>query len=337
MFDFIYNFFGKIFELLYTGLCGQNFGITLIVYTLILKLLLMPLSIKGQKSTMRMSELTPKVDAIKRRYKNDQQKQNEEIQKLYKQENVGCASGCLPTLIQFPLLIAMYRVLAQPLTYIKGVSKDVITQIMERLEYAPTVLQTTINNDLISDPAKFELVKDLITPDKLINMKFLGMNLGLVPKIDPSILFGAETIGTYLPIIFLPLISVALVILSQYLTDKAMKKRMPVKKKSTNTNEAPDMSSQMNKTMKFLMPAMTLWIGFTLPVSMSLYWIFTYIVQIGQHFLIEKIRKDYDAKKEAEAVRSGAASQGEDKVIEATYEVKEENKESKDKNEQSKH
>jgi len=82
---------------------------------------------------------------------------------------------------------------------------------------------------------------------------------------------------------------------------------------------------------------MTLWIGFTLPVSMSLYWIFTYIVQIGQHFLIEKIRKDYDAKKEAEAVRSGAASQGEDKVIEATYEVKEENKESKDKNEQSKH
>ncbi len=330
MFDFIYNLFGKIFELLYTGLCGQNFGITIIVYTLLLKLLLMPLSIKGQKSTMRMTELTPKVDAIKRRYKNDQQKQNEEIQKLYKQENVGCASGCLPTLIQFPLLIAMYRVLAQPLTYIKGVSKDVINQIIERLGYAPTILQTTINNDLISDPAKFELVKDLISFDKLIDMNFLGMNLGLVPKVNPSILFGAETIGTYLPILFLPLISVGLVILSQYLTDKAMKKRMPAKKKAPNPNDAPDMSEQMGKTMKFLMPAMTLWIGFTLPVSMSLYWIFTHIVQIVQHFIMERIRKNHDAKKEAEAVRSGAASQGEE-IIEATYEVKEESKESNDK------
>lgn len=331
MFDFIYNLFGKFFELLYTGLCAENFGVTLIIYTLILKLLLMPLSIKGTKSTMRMSELTPKVDAIKKRYKNDQQKQNEEIQKLYKQENVGCASGCLPTLIQFPLLIAMYRVLSQPLTYIKGISKEVITQIAERLGYGATVLQTTINNDLITDPAKMELVKDLITPDKLIDMKFLGMNLGLVPKINPSILFGAETIGAYLPILFLPLISVGLVILSQYLTEKAMKSRMPKKKKVTTPNQPPDMSQQMNKTMKFLMPGMTLWIGFTLPASMSLYWIFTYLIQIGQHYIIEQIRKNADAKKEAEAIRTGQTSSEEGQVIEGTYEVKEDNKENKNK------
>ena len=290
----------------------------------------MPLSIKGQKSTMRMTELTPKVEAIKKRYKNDQQKQNEEIQKLYKQENVGCASGCLPTLIQFPLLIAMYRVLSQPLTYIKGISKEVILQIAERLGYGANVLQTTINNDLITDPAKLELVKDLISSDKLINMNFLGLNLGLKPEFNPSILFGPE-MSTYLPLIILPLISVGMVILSQHLTNKAMQSRMPKKKKTTGGPEAPDMSQQMNKTMKFLMPAMTLWIGFTLPVSMSLYWIFTYGVQIGQHFIIEDIRKKYDIKKEAEAIRTGSAFEDDAKVIEGTYEVKDENKEKKDK------
>ncbi len=321
MFDFIYNLFGKFFEILYSGICGQNFGITIIVYTLILKLLLMPLSIKGQRSTMRMSELNPKVEAIKRRYKNDQQKQNEEIQKLYKEENVGCASGCLPTLVQFPLLIAMYRVLSQPLTYIKGVPKDVVSQIIERLGYAATTLQTTINNDLITDPSKFDLVKDLITRDKLIDMNFLGMNLGLVPNINPNILFGAETMGTYLPIIFLPLISVGLVILSQRLTEKAMEKRTPKKKKASTQNEAPDMSSQMNKSMKFIMPVMSLWIGFTLPVSMSLYWIFSYIVQIIQHFVIENIRKNYDAKKEAEA--SDKSKDPEKQIVEGSFEVKE--------------
>ena len=91
------------------------------------------------------------------------------------------------------------------------------------------------------------------------------------------------------------------------------------------------MSQQMNKTMKFLMPGMTLWIGFTLPASMSLYWIFTYLIQIGQHYIIEQIRKNADAKKEAEAIRTGQTSSEEGQVIEGTYEVKEDNKENKNK------
>jgi YidC/Oxa1 family membrane protein insertase len=333
MFDFIYNIFGKFFELIYLYVCSENFGISIIVYTIILKLLLMPLSIKGQKSTLRMTELTPKVDAIKRRYKNDKEKQNEEIQKLYKENKVGCASGCLPTLIQLPLLIAMYRVLSQPLTYIMGVSKEIVTEILTRLGYAATVAQTTLINDLNTDPAKFSLVSDLITKDKLMDMNFLGMNLGIIPSIKPALLFGADTIGTYLPIFFLPILSVGLVILSQYMTEQVTKKRMPAKKKAVpNATDAPDISSQMNKTMKFMMPAMTLWIGFTLPSSMSLYWIFTYALQIGQQLLIEYIRKKADQKKAAELERTGKTDEESDQqVIEGSFEVKDDNKETKNK------
>lgn len=333
MFDFIYNIFGKFFELIYLYVCNESFGVSIIVYTIILKLLLMPLSIKGQKSTLRMTELTPKVDAIKRRYKNDKEKQNEEIQKLYKENKVGCASGCLPTLIQLPLLIAMYRVLSQPLTYIMGISKDIVAEILTRLGYAATVAQTTLINDLNTDPAKFNLVSDLITKDKLMNMNFLGMNLGIVPTIKPALLFGADTMGTYLPIFFLPIISVGLVMLSQYMTEQATKKRMPAKKKATpNATDAPDISSQMNKTMKFMMPAMTLWIGFTLPSCMSLYWIFTYALQIAQQLLIEYLRKKADQKKAAELERTGKTEEGSDQqVIEGSFEVKDDNKETKNK------
>jgi len=219
------------------------------------------------------------------------------------------------------------------LTYIMGVSKEIVTEILTRLGYAATVAQTTLINDLNTDPAKFSLVSDLITKDKLMDMNFLGMNLGIIPTIKPALLFGADTIGTYLPIFFLPILSVGLVILSQYMTEQATKKRMPAKKKAVpNATDAPDISSQMNKTMKFMMPAMTLWIGFTLPSSMSLYWIFTYALQIGQQLLIEYLRKKADQKKAAELERTGKTEDEPDQqVIEGSFEVKDDNKETKNK------
>ncbi|MFO7636650.1 MAG: membrane protein insertase YidC [Clostridia bacterium] len=298
MFYFIYNTIGF-----------QNYGLSIIFITLIIKLALMPLSIKSIKSTQKMSSLAPEVEKIKQKYKSDQQKQSAEIQKLYKENNVSCMGGCLPMLLQFPVLIALYNVFRGVLTYVMGLSTEVVVEIAQRLgieaERGGLINELQIVNFLQKNPEQFNLVSDLMTKDQLINLNFLGLNLGVTPSINPSVIFGPE-MWTYLPLLIIPIIGVITVVISQKLSQPPV---VETKKKTDEKNPAQGMQS----AMKYMIPGMTLYFSFIFPAGLGLYWICTYLFQILQQFVVNKMNLNDKMKEDQKKLPAEVKPEEEDK------------------------
>jgi YidC/Oxa1 family membrane protein insertase len=217
-------------------------------------------------------------------------------------------------LIQFPILIGLYTVLRSPLSYMLSKSWVTIANIANKmlvdlkldkaldiqvitdgtLSSIKTVNQLEIMNILNNSPDKLAMVSEYISKSELINLNFLGLNLGITPSINPSLLFGAETMGTYLPLLILPIIAVALTIYSTILTKRKTDQNKPKVVDPKKKNQ----SAAMNNMMLYMLPLMTLYFAFILPASMALYWIITYSFQIGQQMLINKMQdKDKDDEK----------------------------------------
>lgn len=298
---------GQGFYFLYNTIGFHNFGLTIIFFTLIIKVVLMPLTLKSQKSTSEMNALQPEVKKIQEKYKNDKEKQNQEIQKLYKENNVSCMGGCLPMLLQFPILIALYSVLRRPLTLVVGKSAEAVMNLANNL---PRDLQefvlyssktevitkvTQLNElkliDVLSNNPEY--LNSAIASSDLINLNFLGLNLGKVPSINPSVIFGPE-IGTYLPLLLIPIVAVIMTVISQRLMTPPKKEEPKTKK------EEKGPMGGMSNMMKYMIPGMTLYFSFILPASMGLYWTCTYAFQIFQQLLINKKKKEKENGKSNE-------------------------------------
>ena len=132
--------FGYLMSWLYD--LTSNYGVALILFAVIVKLVLFPISAKSKKSTMKMSRLTPRVQELQAKYANDPQKQNEAIQALYKEENASMTGGCLWSLIPLLILLPLYAVIRQPITYMLHASTDVANQIMDTMKSAAPELFT---------------------------------------------------------------------------------------------------------------------------------------------------------------------------------------------------
>jgi YidC/Oxa1 family membrane protein insertase len=126
MLDFISFPMGAVLKFIYDNIAFQNYGIAIIFFTMGVKSLLLPLSIKQVKSTSKMSELQPQMQEIQKKHKDDKEKQSAEIMKLYKENKVSPAGGCLPLLVQMPILFSLYYVISQPLKYMVGKSPEII-------------------------------------------------------------------------------------------------------------------------------------------------------------------------------------------------------------------
>ena len=131
--NFIMTVFGYPFGWLMYGLYHlvSNYGVALVLFTLIVKLLLFPLGLKQQKSTVKMQIIQPKIQEIQAKYKNNQAKMNEELQALYSKENYNPMSGCGTLLIQFPVIFGLLDVVYKPLTHLLRFSKETITALTE--------------------------------------------------------------------------------------------------------------------------------------------------------------------------------------------------------------
>jgi len=297
--------FGWLLGFLYeqTG----NYGVAMILFALIVQLVLMPMNAKSKKSMMKMSRLQPRIQEIQRKYANDQQKQNEAIQQLQREEGAdmgfgGCLWSMLPMLILFPL----FTVIRQPITYILGESAEVATQIITIIkEQAPTLFSNNNYYDqVIAAGAISTYAKEIaaaipgISADTLtgINFDFLGINLGAIPnwKVWAWESYSWANIGAFL----IPMIST----FSQYL-------QMLVSQKTNNsviTNEKGvqdkemaenSQTAQQTKSMMLMMPLMTLWIGFTVSAGLSLYWFIGGLVRmISDPIMTKHYRKIYDAE-----------------------------------------
>lgn len=267
--DIIARPFGVLMEFIYNNLAFQNYGIAIIIFTIIMKILLVPLQIKQQRSTIKQQEMQPELEELKRTYANDRNKLAEEQQKLYAKYNVSMTAGCLPMLIQFPLLIGLYEVIRRPLTYISGLSAETIAKFAENV---PGAVSGNVVNELVVNGA-------LTAKDGAINMNFLKVfDLGITP--DWKVWSWGADWKVFLPLFFIPVLSFASAMLMQYATTSKMRKEQ----KASGQKQG----GTANLLLK-LMPLMSLFIAFAVPAGLGFYWTISNVLSLAQTVFINKI------------------------------------------------
>ena len=266
----------------FSSLFGGYYVFGLLLYALLFKILFLPFSIKQQQNQIKMAKLTPKIELIKAKYKGrtDQvtmQKQQQEIMEFQQKEGYNPMAGCLPMLLQFPIIIFLYDIIRNPLSYIGGFSKEDIAEIKSIVGAGENAVEFEIVR-LINEFKEVNgtelLEKFMDGINKLPKMDFLGVDLTRTPWESLS---GAIDFSW---IVFVPVIAAALTWLSMYLTRKWNSNT------SMQTDEAAAKSLQ---TMDLMMPAMTLWMAFTLYGIMGVYWAYQSALGILQTFIISKV------------------------------------------------
>ena len=306
--------FGLLLLWLY-GLVG-NYGVAIFLFALIVKLILLPFQMKSKKSMMRMNSLTPQVKALEKRHEGNPRKYQEEVSKLYKEEHVNPMSGCLWSLIPFPILLALYKAIRQPPTVMMGVSKDLIAEggaIFQKL--------TEMGFDAASNNAYIELnMSEFISAhfgdfsglsDKLvqINYKFLGLNLGSQPQWNFFSKVNWSDVSDWLPalgLFLIPIISGLMSWLAQTISQKS---------NPTGGTAASQQAAQQMKTMNIMMPLVSVYICFIMPAALGIYWIFNSVLMIVQDLILNAY---YGKRMEAE----NAAREENFRLREAEYERK---------------
>ncbi|HOJ11398.1 MAG TPA: YidC/Oxa1 family membrane protein insertase [Clostridiales bacterium] len=291
--DFIAKPLGQFLYIIYNSVAFKNYGLAIIIFTVVIKLILLPLTIKQYRSTAKMQEIQPIIQDIQRRYKNDKEKMNQELMKVYQEHKYNPAGGCLPLLIQMPILLSLYWVINQPLKYMLNKTPEQITSLVNyvtehvgkvAMSYSKEIGVFNYFNAHISELSN---VGDLLKPEELINLNFLGMNLGIIPSIDTKLLFGPES-AVYLPLLLIPILSV----LTTWFSTKLMTPKAEEGSKS-------DAASSTQGTMALIGPMMTLLFSFQLPAGVGLYWIASNLFQIFQQLYLNK----YVLKKKEGAVK----------------------------------
>ena len=271
--------FGWLLALLYHT--TNNYGVALIIFGLAVQVILTPINAKAKKGMMGMSRLTPQVQDIQRRYPNDPQKQNELTQKLYQDAGVSMTGGCLWSFIPMLILIPLYAVIRQPITYILMESQETVTEIIRVLkEIAPDIFTKNSYYDEIyaaqALPMYAEQLKAAIPAIKDvtlagINFNFLGINLGAVPQFNifsSTWAWDWAHIGAFL----IPCLSAGSQVLQMWISQKTNDSVITNEKGVQDEETAKkSQAAQTNQTMMLMMPLMSLWIGFTLSAGLSLY------------------------------------------------------------------
>ena len=297
--------FGYLLSFLYQ-LTG-NYGVAMILFAVLVQVVLLPINAKSKKSMMKMSRLTPRVQEIQSRYANDPQKQNELIQKLYRDEGASMGGGCLWSLIPLLILWPLLAVVRQPITYILMESADVAQQIVTVIkDAAPSMFSNNSYYDqVIAAQAIPQFVEELkaaipgISEVTLagINFNFLGINLGTIPQFNifsESWVWNWAHIGAFL----IPVISATSQVLQMWISQKT-NNSVVTNEKGIQDEETAKKSQQNQsmQTMMWMMPLMSLWIGFSVSAGLSLYWFMGGVVRmITDPIMTNHYRKIYDAE-----------------------------------------
>ncbi|NLD88130.1 MAG: YidC/Oxa1 family membrane protein insertase [Clostridiales bacterium] len=273
----------------------HSYGLAIIIFTILTKILLLPLTIKSKKGMMEQQRIAPKLKELENKYKNDKQKYQEEMTKLYQKEGISPMGGCLPTLISLPIMLGLYWPISQPLTHLMNLTKDQIAEVTARLGLTTTATHMSEMTVAQAIYENFDKVKDI--SDKIIpmNFDFLGVNLGAIPSFTQfNVLF------------LLPIISGATAFALTKLTNW-------LQYKSTGV-----MPQQANGMMTFIGPVMSIWIGFSLPVGLTLYWITGNLISMLQEILLTKYFDKLKLKEE-EKIKFGESAKQNNKTSKGAH------------------
>lgn len=261
-----------------------NYGLALMTFALVISLIRLPFDFRGKRSTMRTSLLAPQVNRLKERHGENTPKYNEELQKLYKQENINPMSGCLWSLLPLAIVLILYQVVRLPLTHTMGLSEDQISKVIDTL----SGLGVTVDNSgtwyqiyAAEYISKFyEQVKAVVPEVINLNLSFFGISLGAVPSYQ--IWEIASWSRDQIILFFLPVVSAGLSVISQKLS------------MSTSFTEQDKNMAGTMKSMMIIGPIMSLWIGYSFPVAISLYWLASnFMTMVSTFFFNKHFKKEY--------------------------------------------
>lgn len=251
----IYNFVG-------------SYGIAILLFSVVVQIILFPLSLRQQRTTIDTARIQPKIKELEKKYKGDREKINQAMMQLYKEENVNPAAGCLPILIQFPIIIGLFSVIRQPLSFMYNLTREQIVNIVNVLGLDISEKMISQSEIVIAEALKNNInLFPEFAAHNLINFKFLGINLASTPSLNnPAVIW------------IIPILSC---ITSYYSIKISMKANTAM---ATNPQAA-----SMNKSMSVTMPLMSLWFTFMMPGGVGLYWIYSNLFNMLRQMLLYKI------------------------------------------------
>ncbi len=275
----------------------SNYGIALILFAIVIKLILFPFSMKSKRSMIQMNLIQGKVQQIQKQYAKNREKMNEEIQKLYAKENVNPMSGCLWSMIPLFILWPLYAIIRRPLYHLMHLSEDAITAVADVLGYSMeeagrSAAYSELYMANMMNEGNLDAIRVAVDGvssgmgDNLfiVDFNFLGMNLADIAqwKIWEFDAYNWGTIGLFL----LPIISAVL----SWLMSKVSQATNAMNKQQKETQ-----ANQQMKTMMIMMPLMSLWIGYAMPAGLCVYWIINSLTSMLQEFISGKmLKKDYE-------------------------------------------
>lgn len=302
MIAFFANIFGYILNFIYDIV--QNYGLTIIIFSILIKLLMIPISIKQQKTMKKSTKIQAKMKELQFKYKNNPEKLNQETMELYKKENMSPFSGCLSAIVQIILLFSVFYLVRSPLTYMKKIDTTVIEkynkiikeyQLSENSAYPEIDVIREIDNiknlknneniEQTEERTDLADIKEEELENLKINMDFLGLNLAQVP-----------TKSSDWKAYIIPILYVLISVISMRITNPTAPKTKPVENKDEKSLAKPeeefDPMAQMNKNMNMMFPIMYLAVALIAPLGLALYWLMNSLLMIVERLTLNKLLKD---------------------------------------------
>ena len=285
--SFLANLFGYILNFLYNYL--QNYGWAIIIFSVLLKLVLLPFTIKQQKTMKKTAKVQEKLKDIQLKYRNDPEKLNRETLDLYKREKVSPFSGCISAILQLLIFLSVFYLVSRPLTYMKKVDNKIIEDYKTEL---------TEKGEASSYP-EIKIIETKSGEDENvnINMGFLGLDLSKVPT---------QNLNDYkvyiIPILYIITTFVNIKISMALTQNKKDKKEVKKKEKEDGeetTEEQLESMQQMSNSMNYMMPIMSIAIAMIAPLGLSLYWFVSNLLQLLERVIINAVINKKDENEEA--------------------------------------
>ncbi len=308
MIAFFANIFGYVLNFIYEIV--KNYGLAIIIFSILIKVLMIPLSIKQQKTMKKSTKIQKKLKEIQFKYKNNPEMLNQATMEVYKSENMSPFSGCLSAIVQIILLFAVFYLVRSPLTYMEKVNPDIINkyskivkennlstnsaypeiEIIRELDNIKNLKNTenTNNEEQTTEENKTDLAE--INNDEIdslyINMDFLGLNLAQVPTRS------SDWKAYIIPVLYVIVAIISMRITNPTNTNKKAAKENKDEKALSNPEDEFDPMAQMNKNMNMMFPVMYLAVALIAPLGLALYWLMNSLLMIIERLILNKLLKD---------------------------------------------
>lgn len=263
--NFIANLFGYVLSFLYNLV--NNYGIAIIIFTILLRIILIPITIAQQKSMKKNAKMQEKMREIQKKYKNDPERLNQATIDLYKTEKLNPFSGCLSSILQIIIILSVFWLVSKPLTYMKKVEPDIINHYINEIKE---------EDGSIGSYPEIQVIQRKAAQDEnvYINMEFLGLDLSKVPSqniTDPTVYI--------IPILY---------VITTFISIKMTNNIQGQCQESNEKDEELESMRQMTNSMNYMVPIMSIFIAFIAPLGLALYWFVSNLVMLIERLIINK-------------------------------------------------